>query len=828
MLSRFWIVLRSRLSPFAPAGRRDGGEGSSLATHCSPPHPHSLSPEAGAREVISWWLCCAVVLILLAGVCRPVTAQQPAKPRELLVDQVRKALDRGVQYLRDQEKGRGNWEDVDQASVIMRGGWTSLAMLALLNAGVKPDDPIIDRGLKYLRTIEPSKTYVVALQTMVFAEAGHSQDRVRIQRNLDWLVSSMVRDKDGKCIGWSYDEKSRFPDNSNTQYALLGLHAGKTANVKIDRSVWESIQSYYVSTQQDGGWIYNLYDPAFQREVSLTMTTAGVCGLLISGMELNAGREILNADGTATNCGVYKENQPLARGLRWVGDRFRLNLPYNAFYNIYGIERVGRLSGQRFLGRHDWYREGCEFLVKTQRDDGSWHEQNHRDAWPVISSSFAILFLSKGRTPVLISKLAHGPGDDWNNDRNDARNVVEYTTKEVFRRLPLAWQVFDASHADVSSDEDIQNLSQELLQSPIVYFNGHEAPRFTDVEERLIKTYVDQGGFLLAEACCGRKEFDQGFRDLMKRLFPDNPLKKLSPEHPLWRAHAVIPPSAFNLEGIEYGCKTVVIYSPEDLSCLWEANQSESGRGQQAFRLAGNIVAYATGMEPPKPRLTPAEMVVEDGDRGRIRRGFLKVAQLRHEGDWQPAPNAMRNLMDNLRKGAKLDVDLETRAINASDTHLADYRFLYMHGRGNFALSPQGLKNLRTDLETGGLLFADACCGKKAFDTSFRELAAKLFPDKKLEVIPAGDDLYSQDLNGEAITRIRCRTDSASDAGPAEFKSMSPQLEGIKIQSRWVIIYSKYDIGCALEKHQTTDCLGHDHKSAITLGSAAVLYALKR
>src|SRR5205823_3282983 len=92
------------------------------------------------------------------------------------------------------------------------------------------------------------------------------------------------------------------------------------------------------------------------------------------------------------------------------------------FYNLYGIERAGRLSGQRFIGQHDWYREGCKYLVKCQREDGSWSEAGFHDQFPVVSTSFALLFLSKGRTPVLISKLVHGPGEDWNNDRNDARH----------------------------------------------------------------------------------------------------------------------------------------------------------------------------------------------------------------------------------------------------------------------------------------------------------------------------------------------------------------------------------------------------------------------
>jgi len=56
-------------------------------------------------------------------------------------DRVRKAIDQGIQYLRDQEKGDGTWESADNAAVLYPGGWTSLAMLALLNAGVKPSDP---------------------------------------------------------------------------------------------------------------------------------------------------------------------------------------------------------------------------------------------------------------------------------------------------------------------------------------------------------------------------------------------------------------------------------------------------------------------------------------------------------------------------------------------------------------------------------------------------------------------------------------------------------------------------------------------------------------
>jgi hypothetical protein len=58
-------------------------------------------------------------------------------------------------------------------------------------------------------------------------------------------------------------------------------------------------------------------------------------------------------------------------------------------------------------------------------------------------------------------------------------------------------------------------------------------------------------------------------------------------------------------------------------------------------------------------------------------------------------------------------------------------------------------------------------------------------------------------------------------------RPMPPWLEGVKYKNRWVVIYSKYDIGCALEKHQSSDCVGYDVDSAHRLAAAAVLYSLK-
>src|SRR5262249_35857927 len=160
-----------------------------------------------------------------------------------------------------------------------------------------------------------------------------------------------------------------------------------------------------------------------------------------------------------------------------------------------------------------------------------------------------LLFLSKGRTPVLISKMVHFPQDqpddnDWNNDRYDARHLAEYASKELFKRQPLAWQVFNPRQVQIGTDAELRAVVGDLLQSPILYFNGHSSPlrRFTKREKDLLTQYIDQGGFILAEACCGRTEFHEGFKELMKELFPDNELKPLDPQHPIWSAHALVSP----------------------------------------------------------------------------------------------------------------------------------------------------------------------------------------------------------------------------------------------------------------------------------------------
>ena len=267
----------------------------------------------------------------------------------------------------------------------------------------------------------------------------------------------------------------------------------------------------------------------------------------------------------------------------------------STFYNIYGIERVGRLSGERFLGSHDWYREGCEYLVNVQKPDGAFFLNDNGFDSETIATSFSLLFLSKGRTPVLISKLAWGDAVmrqgqliekggrpdliEWNRKRNDARNLTEFASRELFDGLPLGWQIYDPRRLQLNSDNEINDEVGVLVQSPILYFNGHESPKLTGQQEKLLKGYIEEGGFIIAESCCGSEEFTVGFRALMKKLFPNNPLQPMKPEHAIWRSFFAVPPDLFpQIETLEQGCRTVVFFSPTPLAGYWEEAQYQRGK----------------------------------------------------------------------------------------------------------------------------------------------------------------------------------------------------------------------------------------------------------
>lgn len=791
--------------------------------------------------------------IVTAALVGAVLSAKPLCAQDLSEEHVLASIDRAKSFLVSQQNGDGSWSarGADQYQV----GVSSLVLLALLNAGMTTDDAVIQKGLKYLRSIQepqPDRTYEISLMIMALAAAKDGQrDKPRILALAQKLEESQITQ--GQNAGtWGYSGTGGLfqgsGDRSNGQFAVLGLRDAAQAGIPVDRSVWQRARQHWLTHQNsDGGWGYS----GFHNQSSTgSMTVAGIATMEITARMLRDGND-LNPDGTPNCCPEYEPDKPLQRGINWMQTHFAVgHNPGGSIwllYYLYGMERAGRLSGRRFFGDHDWYREGAKFLVDRQsKRTGSWQGVGGLEQDPVIGTSFALLFLSKGLAPVLINKLKYGPanpgdpdeivGDNWNKHRDDIRNLTDNISGLPKWPKLLTWQVVNlAKVVDHGGVED-------LLQAPILYISGKDAPQLTARQIELLREYLTQGGFVFAVANCHGEGFDRGFRDLVRKMYPvgEAELRPLPPSHPIYRSEYRLDPDSVELLGVEFGCRTAIVYSPHDaaldISCLWEmwARQDPPNRPAElksmitkAMRIGVNVVAYATGRDIPD-KLKQHEQLAQDGQQDQIERGLLQIAKLRHNGAWDAAPQALRNLLMALNRTVGLAASTRQQNIPPTDPDLFKYPIVYMHGRNHFQFSRQGREQLKTYLERGGLLFADACCGAKQFDRSFRDLMGQMFPNHSLERIPADHEMFTTQV-GYDVRRVKRRAPEADNPNAAlntVVREVEPFLEGIQLDGRYAVIYSKYDISCALERQASVACSGYLSEDALKLAVNVVLYAL--
>jgi len=760
---------------------------------------------------------------------------------EVTAEQVRVAIDRSVAYLKRQQRADGSWS----ALPLYPGGVTALCTLALLNAGVEPEEDSVRRALEHLRAVTPEKTYVVALQTMVFSKATPKRDRALVARNVAWLEKTQIVEGDTRG-SWAYPGLSG--DNSNSQFALLALYEADRIGVKVDGRTWRMAKAYWEKLQNaDGSWGYKSGMPG-----TGSMTCAGITSLIITSdmvCQSNA-----RADGDNIRCCVedQSDDDRIRRALQWLGSDRVFAVTHNPgtpsawmLYYLYGLERVGRLTAQRFIGKHDWYREGADHLLKIKGGETSDHwigvgvyENDTR-----IATALALLFLSKGRRPVLLSKLKYGTGKDWNQHGSDVANLTRYVESRWHR--DLTWQVVDVRAAAV----------EDLLESPVLYLCGSKSPmpQTAAEQERLarkLRDYVDRDGFLFAEAYSGGTEFDRGFRELAARMFPEPEyrLVPLPPEHPIWRTEEAVDAKYVRpLWGIEFGCRTSVVYSPPEasaevrpsLSCLWEL--SRSGRDQEfsphvqgqvdaGLSIGINVLAYATNRElkfkdPARPE------PVTGAPRDPFPRGRIYIANLRHLGGCNAAPRALVTLLETAHRELKIRVGTDQRELNITDEALFDYHMVFMHGRNGFHLTDAERKQLRTYVERGGMLFANAICGSRSFAESFRREMKAIFPDRPMKPIPKDHPLFSDRYGGFDLSTVTRRDPQAGGRNePLKdiLRKVSPELEGIEIDNHYGVIFSRHDLSCALEKHNSLECRGYVREDAARIGMNVLLYSLEQ
>lgn len=752
---------------------------------------------------------------------------------EVTAEEVRQAIDGAVAFLKRTQRN-GAWPERPGYP----GGVTALCTLALLSAGVEPSDPTIQAALAYLRKIpldRSAKTYSVALQTMVFCRAEPEKDRPLIERNVRWLEQTQIKDDPNTAGAWGYPALQG--DNSNSQFALLALYEAELAGVQVDTRTYRLAKAYWERVQNaDGSWGYKqgLFGTG-------SMTAAGIAALIICNGRLRPPDA--QVEGDRILCCRPSESGPdrVARALLWLGRDDIFSVSHNPglpgawwFYYLYGLERVGRMTSQRFIGRHDWYRAGAEQLLRAKgQASDHWRGTAGDEANEFIATSMALIFLAKGRWPVLAAKLRYGNEGDWNPHRNDLANLT-FHVERLWRR-DLVWQVIPLERAEVA----------DLLEAPVLYLAGKTSPLGLSTEgarqlAAKLRGYLDQGGFLLADCNCGSSDFDTGFRRLVELMFPEEGyrLEPLPPEHPIWRMELPVPVRYIRpLLGIQYGCRTSVVYVPPDgdrpsLSCLWELARPARSEDyppaiqaevDAAVALGVNILAYATGRELRfKDPASPA---------GRLRlavarsRHQLPLALVRHGGGCAVTPRALTELATVLERELRLSCYPVPEGVDLTDPAIFELPILFFPGRNAFVLSQAQRQRLREFVDRGGSLLADASCSSPAFAESFRREMAEVFPESSLVPIPVDEVLFRPDLGGYDLRHIRRHLPRTAPQGQG-IETGPPLLEGIKRDGRWAVIFSPVDISCALEGFTGPECQGYVREDAFRLVANVLLYFL--
>jgi hypothetical protein len=355
-----------------------------------------------------------------------------------------------------------------------------------------------------------------------------------------------------------------------------------------------------------------------------------------------------------------------------------------------------------------------------------------------------------------------------------------------------------------------------------------------------LKEYINQGGFIFAEACTNGQKFDQAFRALTKELFPESTLRLLPLEHPIWFAQQDVDPNHLRpLYGIDACCRTSIVYCPEDLSCRWELSR---GRRQTKYQAAvqeeidacvaigTNVLAYATNRQL-KDKLDRPRIIGPGSEAKLPARGTLTIPNIQHAGGATDAANALPNLLRVVENEVDLRLNTEAQLIPLTDAGLFDYPITFIHGRRDFRLSTPQRKALATYLRRGGFLFGDAICASPEFAAAFRREIQAALPEAKFSRVPFDHPLFTREYGGKELAFVTLRDPqvrAGNDPLKAKLTRIKPLLESVEIDGRLAVVFSPYDISCAMENHASLECKGYISEDAAKLGINMILFGLQQ
>ena len=764
-----------------------------------------------ARSMAMGWSFNFQIVTLVAGLlcgalfCGPAVCVRAASP-----EQVDKAIEDAIHTLYALQKN-GNWEiaalaDSDKGPYDVDGGqWgglTSIATYALLAAGESPQDARIRSAVEWLKKADIKGVYALGMRLQVWNFLPKTEVRVLIEHDAKLLLLAL-KSKDNQKGFFDYlVTPSAGYDHSVSQYGVLGLWAAAEAEqpFEVPEKFWELVEQAWLRDQdKTGGWAYHA-KPEAAYPLSMAMTAAGVASLFIT-QDYVHGLEGVTCKGNIHNPGIEA-------GIKWMGEHFS-EIGEN-LYAWYGIERIGVASGLKYIGTIDWYREGCNRIVPMAP---SWNAERG----PVPGTSFALLFMVRGRGAVLMNKLDYelnqpaGRNEKvreahWNQRPRDAANVTRFIGHE--REKFYNWQIVNLKVPEA-----------ELHDAPIMYIAGDQALDMKKDDEAKLRLYVEQGGLILCNADCNSQNFlnsilksSPGKPSFAQRLFPGYEVRKLPNDHPIYTAEMFQRrdwKQPVDLMAVGNGSREfMLVFSGADPAQFW---QTRTFGGRESFhQIMANIFLYATE-NSKSPRFKGKSYIVTQNIAVKAAR-TMKVARLEYSGNWNPEPGGWRRIAAYMHNNQSLDLTID--AIKLGDGKLTpDYKAAHLTGNVSFHLSDKQRAEVKAFTDAGGLLIVDSCGGSGEFTSSVEAELGKIFPEDSknlLTPLPFEDSLYSAPRIEEVSYR---RAAQRMLVG----KLKSPQIRSIVQSGKTVLYYSPQDLSVGIVGQDVDGIFGYSPATATEL-----------
>ncbi len=189
-------------------------------------------------------------------------------------------------------------------------------------------------------------------------------------------------------------------DNSNTQFAMLGLWAAQRHDVPVGPTFRLMVERFERTQKPNGWWMYLLdRNRGKPDNHHPSMICVGLLGLAIGRGLKSTTPGALRSDKVdlPVIAGLAALSQDIGVAAAGLGD-----IACRGPYYLWSVERVAMLYNLPTIGDKDWYRWGAGILVTSQRPSGEWRAfsvsinglptVNHG---PIVNTSFALLFLKR-------------------------------------------------------------------------------------------------------------------------------------------------------------------------------------------------------------------------------------------------------------------------------------------------------------------------------------------------------------------------------------------------------------------------------------------------